>query len=192
MPSMPNQKTIVKATIGGIVLLLIFAGVQLGFDASGKLGKIYEPVPPGYSRVVEVSDGDTFEVIMAGERQDIRLVGVDTPETQHPSKPVQCFGPQASDFVTELIEGESVKLIADARQPSRDQYGRLLRYVELEDGRELNELLVREGYAFATNFNTEKKILLKGLETKARSQNKGLWSECEVSSPDGYLQTNPV
>lgn len=172
-------------------MLIIYAAAQLGLNVTGDLQNMYTPVPPGYYRVLSVADGDTFEVSMDGVKEDIRLVGVDTPETQHPTKPVQCYGPEASTYVKSLIDDKPVRLAADTQQPNRDRYGRLLRYAYLEDGRELNELLVKEGYALATNFNTEKKQQLKNLQSQARVQNKGLWADCQVTENNGILQTNP-
>lgn len=188
-----KHKRIVKAIVVGALLLVIYAATVLGVNITDGLGSIYSTPPaPGYYRVVEVADGDTFTVIMSGREQEVRLVGVDTPETHHPSKPVQCYGPEASQFTTDLIEGEAIRLEADARQPNRDQYDRLLRYAYLQDGRELNEVLVKRGYALATDFNTEKEQLLKNLQAEARVQQVGLWGTCEVTRQNGYLRTNAL
>lgn len=181
---------ITKVIVGFVVLLVLYAATQLGINVADDFQSLYAPVPPGHYRVLSVSDGDTFEVSMNGVKEDIRLVGVDTPETHHPSKPKQCFGEEASEFTASLIEGKPVRLQADTKQPNRDRYSRLLRYVYLEDGRELNELLVKEGYALATNFNTQKKQALKQLEDDAKQANKGLWGECRVSIVNGIKQTN--
>jgi endonuclease YncB( thermonuclease family) len=80
-------------------------------------------------QVLSVADGDTILVDMHGKTETIRLIGVDTPETHHPNKPVQCFGPEASDF-TQLAElaGEYVRLEADMFSDNRDRYDRLLRF----------------------------------------------------------------
>lgn len=187
-----NYRKIVKFTVAGVVVLIIYAALQVGLTLQdGLFGDHHEPAPTGYYRVIDVADGDTFTVTMAGREQEVRLVGVDTPETHHPDKPVQCYGPEASKFTTSLIDGQAVKLEADSRQSNRDRYDRLLRYVYLEDGRELNELLVKKGYAFATNFHTEKRAMLKNLQRIANTESKGLWKACDVSRSNGYLQTNP-
>ena len=77
--------------------------------------------------VVDVVDGDTIEVRIDGEVEDVRYIGVDTPESVKPDTPVECFGPQASHFNERSVEGETVRLDFDAER--RDVYGRLLAYV---------------------------------------------------------------
>src|SRR6267378_350862 len=72
-------------------------------------------------RVVDVFDGDTIVIDRAGTRETIRLLGVDTPETHHPTKPVQCFGPEASAYSTSRLSGQSVRLEDDVE--GRDIYG---------------------------------------------------------------------
>jgi endonuclease YncB( thermonuclease family) len=191
MPKISDKK-ITKLIIGTVVFLVIYVAVQFGLDLSGSLSRVYTPVEPGKYRVTEVYDGDTFVVYMSGQEQKVRLVGVDTPETVSPVKPVQCYGKEASNFTSKLLKGRDVKLVADSLQPSRDKYDRLLRYVVLNDGRELNEVLVSEGYAFATNFNTEKELKLKALQRQAQNKNIGLWKKCRASIQNGYWQTNPI
>src|SRR5438132_9775614 len=73
-------------------------------------------------RVVQVLDGDTIVVERGDSRDTIRLLGIDTPETHHPTKPVQCFGPEASDYTTERLQGQLVRLEDDVE--ARDMYGR--------------------------------------------------------------------
>src|SRR6266516_5996740 len=79
--------------------------------------------------VTRVIDGDTIEAQIGGRVEDVRLIGVDTPETVKPDTPVQCFGPRASDFTHRLLEGRRVRLVLGAER--RDVYGRLLAYVYL-------------------------------------------------------------
>ena len=92
--------------------------------------------------VTRVVDGDTI-VLSNGER--LRYIGVDTPETKHPKKGLQCYGKEASAFNKKLVEGKKVKLEFDVQQ--KDRYGRLLAYVYLEDGTFVNAELLRKGYA---------------------------------------------
>lgn len=150
------------------------------------------PLPAGSYRVLGAADGDTLYVSMDGVRETVRLVGVDTPETHHPTKPVQCYGAEASALTASLVNKQTVRLRADTQQPNRDKYGRLLRYVYLPDGRELNELLVKGGYALTTNFNTEKKSLFKQLQNQARNDKRGLWAACTVTQNGGIYATNAV
>ena len=80
--------------------------------------------------VVSVVDGDTIKVRARGALTTVRMVGIDTPETRHPSKPVQCFGPAATRAAKRLLPpGRAVRLVTDSTQDTRDRYGRLLAYV---------------------------------------------------------------
>lgn len=184
-----KKNTLRRLVFAATVLLVVYTASQFGLDLDGNHP---EPAPPGYFRVISIADGDTFSVSMNGVEERVRLVGVDTPETHHPDKGEQCYGQEASDYTKKLLNNDIVRLEADTKQPNRDRYSRLLRYAYLEDGRELNELLVREGYAFATNFNTSKKQLLRDLQNTAKSTQKGLWEKCSISSKNGRLQTNQV
>jgi micrococcal nuclease len=136
--------------------------------------------------VTKAVDGDTLHVELDnGEKATIRLLGVNTPETVDPRRPVECFGKEASAFTKTLTDGKRVRLEADPQADEVDKYGRLLRNVYLEDGADLNAALVREGYAYAyVDFPQEKarKAELKRLEREAREQGRGLWAEgiCEL------------
>jgi len=150
-------------------------------------------VSPGYYRVASVEDGDTISVDMDGKKERIRMIGVDTPETKDPRKPVQCFGQAASAFTKQLIGSQSVRLEADALSDNRDRYSRLLRYVYLPDGRLVQAEIIRGGYGFAyTSFPFTKLEEFKGHAQEARNQNLGLWSTCEPT-PNKYggFTSNP-
>ncbi len=101
--------------------------------------------------VARVIDGDTIEVIYeAGQLKKVRLIGIDTPETVDPRKPVQCFGQEASAKTKALLEGKQVRLEKDTIGDSIDKYGRLLRYVYV-DGTLVNAELIKQGYAYASS-----------------------------------------
>lgn len=120
---------------------------------------------------VRVIDGDTIE-LDGGER--VRLIGVDTPETVDPRRPVQYFGKEASAFTRRMVEGKDVRLEQD--QETRDQYGRTLAYVYLPDGTFLNAEIIREGYGHAYvrfPFRYERQFV--ELEREAREKGRGLW-----------------
>jgi micrococcal nuclease len=130
-------------------------------------------------KVVNVVDGDTIK-IETGET--VRYIGIDTPETVDPRKPVMCYGNEASDKNTELVEGKVVELEKDISET--DKYGRLLRYIWL-DGVLINELLVREGYAKSSSYPPDVKYQDRFVEAQrlAREEQKGLWSStCSISS----------
>ncbi len=148
---------------------------------------------PGLFRVLEVADGDTITVDMNGVKETVRFIGVDTPETHDPRKPVQCFGRAAAAFTKDLLDGKEVRLEADPLNTNRDRYGRLLRYVYLADGTLVNTELIRQGYGFAyLSFPFTKLDEFRDLERQAREQNKGLWSECSPTlDENGYINSNP-
>ncbi len=147
---------------------------------------------PGFYHVIKVDDGDTIEVDMGGQTESIRFIGVDTPETHHPTKPVQCYGPQASEFTTKTVDDSWVRLVADVKSGNRDRYARLLRYVYLEDGRLLNLSLVKKGFGFAIRaFPHTKMESFIQAEASAHVHNYGLWGGCEINSSRGYLSTQP-
>lgn len=124
--------------------------------------------------VVRVIDGDTIELETG---QKIRYIGIDTPETVHPDKTVQCFGIEASNKNKELVEGKSVRLEKDVSET--DRYGRLLRYVYLDDIF-INKFLVEEGFAYSSTYPPDVKYqeIFKASQQKAQEQKKGLWSSC--------------
>ena len=127
--------------------------------------------------VERVIDGDTIE-LTTGEK--VRYIGIDTPETKHPTKTVGCYGKQASKKNAELVLGKKVILETDVSQT--DRYGRLLRYVYIVDGHEtvfVNEYLVREGYASSVSYPPDIKYqeLFSTAQSQAREQKKGLWSD---------------
>src|SRR5690606_13467423 len=100
--------------------------------------------------VVSIVDGDTIKIDWNGKTESIRLIGVDTPETVHPNKPVQEYGKEASDFTKAQLTGETVFVEVDIEQ--RDRYGRLLGYVYTEDGTMFNARLIAEGYGQLATF----------------------------------------
>lgn len=126
----------------------------------------------GTVRVSRVIDGDTVE-LASGER--VRLIGIDTPESVDPRKPVQCFAKEAATYTRSLLEGKAVRLVADVED--RDKYGRLLRYVHLNDETFVNLALVRDGYArvytYPPNVAHAKEFV--GAEREAREAQRGLW-----------------
>jgi micrococcal nuclease len=138
---------------------------------------VKKEAPPTY-RVVEVIDGDTIKVDIAGKIETIRLIGIDTPEIANPHNPQDdYFGPEAARYAKKLLENQSVYLIPDPMQSNRDKYNRLLRYVFLEDGTLINAKLVAEGYAY--NYIYEPFQFMKQfdyLEKQAKENQLGLWS----------------
>ncbi len=108
----------------------------------------------------------------------MRLIGVDTPETVDPRRPVQYFGHEASRFTKRMALGENVSLEPDPECSNRDKYHRLLRYVYLEDGKLLNAEIIAQGYGFAyTKYPFSRMEEFRRLERRARREAHGLWAE---------------
>lgn len=146
-----------------------------------------EPVPsPVFSTstntfVIRAVDGDTLEVRLDGivDPAKVRLLGINTPESVDPRKPVECFGKEASKHTAELVGGKRVRLEADPQADEVDKYGRLLRNVFLEDGTDFNAGLVKDGYAYAYlsfPLNKQRKMELSRLQSEAEAAKAGLWN----------------
>jgi endonuclease YncB( thermonuclease family) len=145
---------------------------------------------PGLWHVSHVVDGDTIDVTMGSQKETVRFLGIDTPETHDPRKPVQCFGLAAAAHTKALLEGKNVRLEPDPTDSDRDKYHRLLRYVYLPDGTLVNAELIHDGYAFAyTVFPLVKLDDFRALEADARDHNRGLWGGCHVDSTQKIEQT---
>ena len=171
--------------MNGTVAWLDFADLP-NFDFALPIARIIDAhilgVPQeidGWVSVLRVVDGDTVVVRFDdGAEETLRYIGIDAPETVHPRRGVDCFGPEASARNTELVEGRRVALERDVSQ--RDRYGRLLRYVYTEDGAMVNARLVAEGYAQVATFPPDVKHadLLRRLQGEARERDAGLWGAC--------------
>jgi micrococcal nuclease len=133
--------------------------------------------------VVEVIDGDTVTLEIGGQTETVRLVGIDTPETVHPTKPVECFGPQASAFLSRLLPpGTEVVVRRDVQ--ARDSYGRLLLYVFLPvaNGEKFVNLeLVARGFAVPLSIepNTRWRDSFVAAAFDAQRNSRGLWRACK-------------
>ena len=158
-------KTKRTARIG--IAVLVFGMLALITQAQ------FEPID---ATVVRVIDGDTIRGRVKRQEHTVRLIGVDTPETVHPTKTVQRFGAEASAYTKAALEGKTVALQADPTGDTRDRYGRWLRYVHL-DGQNFNARLIREGYGHAIRrFRYSLKAQFIRLEDAARKAGRGLWS----------------
>jgi len=127
-------------------------------------------------QVVRVIDGDTIQVCCVfGDREKVLYIGINTPETKHPTKGVEHFGKEASEANRKLVDGKTVSLEFDVEQ--RDRYGRLLAYVFLKDGTFVNAWLVEHGYAQVMTVppNVKHQELFLKLQREAREAKRGLW-----------------
>lgn len=135
-------------------------------------------MPPGVAALVtRVVDGDTFEARLRGDVVDIRLIGIDAPESVHPAEPVECFGREASAFTERRLTREAVVLEFDVER--LDPFGRTLAYAWTGE-RLFNEDIVRKGYATVATYppNVAHVERLVEAERKARRDGLGLWGEC--------------
>jgi micrococcal nuclease len=137
--------------------------------------------------VAKVVDGNTIDVLIGGVKERIRLIGVNTPETVDPRKPVQCYGPEASAAAKAKLTSASVFLESDSSQDDKDKYDRLLRYVFLADGTDFDEWLIENGYGFEYTYKTPYKYQaqFKAAQQRAKQNGIGLWA---VATCDGQLK----
>ena len=166
------------------------ASVGAGTQNSGNASSSTTPSASGISpstegervKVVRVVDGDTIEVLINGKTESVRYIGIDTPETVDPRKPVQCFGVEASKKNKELVEGKMVRLEKDITD--RDKYKRLLRYVWVDDAL-VNLVLVTQGFAKSYSYppDVAYQDLFLIAEKKAREDKMGLWTACGGVAP---------
>jgi len=127
--------------------------------------------------ITQVVDGDTVHVSINGHDEKVRLIGIDTPETVDPRKEVECFGQEAKDFLSQY-EGTTVKLEADESQGDRDKYGRLLRYIWVDDIN-LNLLMIEKGFAYEYTYDDPYlyQVQFQMAETAAKATGVGLWNK---------------
>lgn len=201
MSTKPNPKPliIVLLLIGGIgilasvsiALILLSPPVQsslhdinreISHEILGIEGRLFEDTRSKQTyQVISVIDGDTIKIIYEGREESVRLIGIDAPETRHPSRPVQCFGRESSDKLKELLGGKAVYIEFDPSQGGRDRFGRLLVYVyRTEDNLFINEFMIKKGYVHEYTYNLPYKYQseFKLAESYARMNELGLWGSC--------------
>jgi micrococcal nuclease len=157
-----------------LVCLLVVVGAWWAFPR--------DPAPPTLASVTRVVDGDTVYVRAGSRSFDVRLLGIDTPGTVDPDRPVGCYGEEASAYTKHLLTGRRVRLVYDRQL--HDVYGRWLAYIYLQrEGRPdlfVNAQLVSAGYARTLSIppNTAHATELAALERTAALAGRGLWSAC--------------
>jgi len=178
---------ITKVTLITFLLGLTFVGLALNElqksqnqkDSTQANVLESESTETNFYPVTKVVDGDTFKIQDQTTEKTIRLIGLDTPETVHPTKPVECFGKEASNAAKQKLSNQKVKLLRDPTQSDTDKYGRLLRYVYLQDGTLFNQWMIKEGYGFEYTYNLPYQFQaeFKEAETQAQEEKKGLWKD---------------
>ncbi len=140
--------------------------------------------------VAHVVDGDTLQLING---EYVRYVGIDTPEEYDPRKPVQCYALEAAEANRQLVEGKQVVIQKDIS--TKDKYNRWLGFIYLPNNTFVNEVLVREGFAFAYYYRPDisKAKEFKTAEQQAQQDGLGIWSTCTVyKTSSGREQTNDL
>lgn len=177
---------VIRKLILVLLVLALLVGGGFFFWSLRESGKVF-----GYYRVLRVIDGDTIEVDKDGESVRIRLIGVDTPETVDSDKPVECYGPEASEYTKNELYDKFVKIETDPSQDKYDTYNRLLAYV-FTDTANFNKELIEKGYAREYTYKKPYKYQneFKKAEEKAKDAKLGLWSPlaCPVSSEENSAQ----
>ncbi len=162
-----------------VALLVVLVGIGLGVVAeSTPLVETSIVVPDGYVAVSKVIDGDTIDVVVSGKVERVRVLGLNTPETVDPRRPVQCFGKEASENMKKLVTGVAVRLMADPTQDDRDKYDRMLRYVELVDGTDVGEKMIADGFAYEYTYGSpayQRQAGYRAAQAEAKGAERGLW-----------------
>lgn len=149
-------------------------------SGSGKVAGI--PV-----KVIKVIDGDTIDVLHEGKVTTVRLLLIDTPETHHPKLGVQPYGPEASAYAHQLMDGKTVDLEVGVNG-GRDKYGRLLAYVSV-GGKSVEELQLARGLArvaYVIPPNTKYVDQYRTVEAQAKKERLGVWAVQGYARADGY------
>jgi micrococcal nuclease len=174
-----------RSSVRAYFLLLSFSALtQSGYTQQADFtgAQAYE--------VVQVIDGDTVKLMMDGKLTTVRLIGIDTPETVHPTKPVEPYGKRASEFLHNMLAGGSVYLEYGPEQT--DKYGRLLAYLyRAPDGMFVNLEIVRQGYGRAyTRYPFKYEGLFVRWDSLAEVRSRGLWKL--VQSQEGEVGSEPL
>lgn len=128
--------------------------------------------------VSKVIDGDTIEVLIGNQKEKVRLIGLNTPETVDPRKKVECFGKEASVFLKNILSDKKVILKNDQSQNDKDKYGRLLRYVYLDDIL-INKMIIEKGFGYEYTYKFPYKFQkeFKDAQKFAEENKLGLWAD---------------
>lgn len=136
--------------------------------------------PPGASCVTRIVDGDTVVVTKPdGRTTTVRVLAIDTPETKHPSKPVECWGPEATKFARDTLLGQPVNVVADPSQDGTDRYGRILAEVVRADGWNYSVEAARAGaaesYVYSVRRPARVTVAVQVAEREAQAAGRGMW-----------------
>lgn len=182
-----KNKRIVIACAASILIIAAALIVYAATSSSGKSLNSSKPFklvqidPNAYYKVTSVIDGDTFQADVNGKIITVRVLGINTPETVDPKKPVECYGPEASAEAKELLTGRKVRLVANPNREALDIYHRYLLYVYRDDGLFYNDFMVKNGFAHEYTFNNEAyefQSQFRNDQAEAKAANIGMWKKC--------------
>lgn len=169
---------VLSLILGSVALLLIIVNFCFLFFKKSKTET--GNFPSKTFQVTKIVDGDTVDVLIDNKIERIRLIGIDAPETVDPDSPVECYGPEATNKLKQLLSNQKVYLENDLSQSDRDKYNRLLRYVFL-DKTNINEEMIKYGFAREyTYLKNDYKYKKEFVEAQMWSKihHFGLWSAC--------------
>jgi micrococcal nuclease len=172
-----RNKKLAAFVAGGVCLLVL---VVFAYFELARVGEVSIDETKYYP-VSYVVDGDTFKAMIGSREITVRVLGINTPETVDPRKPVECYGLEASAEMKSLIAGRTVRLVFNPNRERQDKYGRYLLYVYRDDGLFVNDFLIKEGYAREYTVGTPYSFQseFRADEQAAKIVQKGLWGKCE-------------
>jgi micrococcal nuclease len=182
-----NKKAAIIAVIVVVIVLVVCIVWFVVRASSGNDPVIDSQI---YYPVTYVVDGDTFKVDVGGSANPnasrtskiitIRVLGINTPETVDPRKPIECYGPEASAKGKELLADRKVRLVFSPNREVKDKYGRYLAYAYRDDGLFYNEEMIKDGYAYeytvGSAYSMQKDF--RAAQSVAQKAKLGLWSAC--------------
>lgn len=151
-------------------------GEEFDVEQGGSTQEVFE--------VLKVIDGDTVTIQMGDKKETVRMIGIDTPETNDTRTGVQCFGAEATAQLKKII-GKRVAVEKDAGEGERDKYDRLLAYLFSENGVNLNRKMIEDGYAYEYTYDDAYKYQkeFKAVEEVAKEEGRGLWAPDACPEP---------
>ncbi len=157
---------------------ILYADLQLAKIHNDQAGANTKVMNSELYSVIRVVDGDTIHINIDGKTEKVRIIGLDTPEVHHPSKPIQCFGREASQKMKDLINGKQIRIEQDPTQAERDKYGRLLLHIFTAEGENIAYKMISEGYAHEYTYRIPYKYQnqYKKAQKTAEQSDLGLWS----------------
>lgn len=128
--------------------------------------------------IIRIVDGDTVDVLLNRKKERVRIIGIDAPESVAPQREIECYGPEASEYLKKILPMQSQVQLLPEPKDNRDRYGRLLRYIELEQI-DVGAQMIQAGYAKSyRKFSHPRKRAYSSLENTAFDSRLGLWSAC--------------